>query len=205
MFEQLKKNWYKGRLKDERYSFLLGDTNKDEFVAFDCETTGLDTKKAEIISIGAVKIVENRVLTSQRLDIFVRAKNDMSSENIKIHHIRNCDLEDALEIEEAIWMFANFIGTRTLVGYFLEFDVAMINKYLLAIAGIKLQNPQVEVSALYFDQKNDPFGSRNVDLRFDAITKELDIPMFSKHNSYYDALSTALIYLKLKKANIIYQ
>jgi DNA polymerase-3 subunit epsilon len=135
----------------------------------------------------------------------VRAKNDMSSENIKIHHIRNCDLEDALEIEEAIWMFANFIGTRTLVGYFLEFDVAMINKYLLAIAGIKLQNPQVEVSALYFDQKNDPFGSRNVDLRFDAITKELDIPMFSKHNSYYDALSTALIYLKLKKANIIYQ
>lgn len=205
MFEGFWRSWYKRRLKDSRYEFLLGEPVVDEFVAFDCETTGLDTKKAEIISIGAVKIIGNRVLTSERLDIFVRAKEDMSSENIKIHHIRNCDLEGAIEIEDAIWMFANFIGTRTLVGYYLEFDVAMINKYLLAFAGIKLQNPQLEVSALYFDQKNDPFGSRNVDLRFDSITKELGIPMFSKHNSYYDALSTALIYLKLKKANIIYQ
>lgn len=202
MFASLRKKWYSSRLSNEKYRFLLDEPRCDEFVAFDCETTGLDPRKAEIVSIGAVKIVDNKVLTSDRLDIFVKPTGEMSGENIKIHHIRNCDVESAISVEEAIWKFANFIENRTLVGYFLEFDVAMIDKYLSRIAGIKLQNPQVEVSALYFDQKNDPFGSKNVDLRFDSITKNLDIPLFAQHNSYYDALSTALIFLKLKKANI---
>jgi len=203
MFQALKKKWYTSRLSDPKYSFLLDAPITDEFVAFDCETTGLDPKKAEIISIGAVKIVANKVLTSQRLDIFVRPEQQMSAENIKIHHIRNCDVENGVDIREAIDNFLRFIGTRTLVGYYLEFDVAMIDKYLSRFANIKLLNPQVEVSALYFDQKNDPFGSKNVDLRFDSITKDLGIPLFSQHNSYYDALSTALIFLKLKKTNII--
>jgi DNA polymerase III subunit epsilon len=203
MFARLRHAWYKRRLSDQKYAFLLDAPINDEFVAFDCETSGLDTKKAEIISIGAVKIVGNKVLTSERLDIFVKPERQMSAENIKIHHIRNCDLENAVDIREAIDRFLRFIGTRTLVGYYLEFDVAMIDKYLSKFANIKLLNPQLEVSALYYDQKIDPFGSGNVDLRFDSITKDLGIPLFSQHNSYYDALSTALIFIKLKKTNII--
>jgi len=203
MFEAIKRNWYKSRIKDSSFAFLLDEPKYDEFVAFDCETTGLDIKKAEIISIGAVKIIGNRIITSDKLDIFVKPLQDMSAENIKVHHIRNCDLTNAIGVEDAIRKFTEFIGTRTLVGYYLEFDIAMIDQYLSKMAGIKLQNPQVEVSALYFDKKNDPFGSKNVDLRFDSIAKDLGIPLFSQHNSYYDALMTALIFLKLKKTNII--
>ena len=196
MFANIKRNWYKKVIKNREYEFLLDEPIVDEFVAFDCETTGLDPKKAEIVSIGAVKIVGNKVLTSERFDVFVKPSKDMSEESIKIHHIRNCDVQNAVDVESAIKSFAKFIGTRTLVGYYLEFDVAMVDKYLNKFAGIKLQNPQTEVSALYFDQKIDPFGSKNVDLRFDSIAKDLDIPLFSQHNAYYDALSTALIFLK---------
>ena len=196
MFGSLKRSWYKRVLKNQDYAFLLDEPMTDEFVAFDCETTGLDPRKAEIVSIGAVKIIGNKILTSERFDVFVKPSKDMSEESIKIHHIRNCDVQNAVDVESAIKSFAKFIGTRTLVGYYLEFDVAMVDKYLNKFAGIKLQNPQTEVSALYFDQKIDPFGSKNVDLRFDSIAKDLDIPLFSQHNAYYDALSTALIFLK---------
>ena len=41
-----------------------------------------------------------------------------------------CDLEDALDIEDVVLEFIDFIGNRTLVGYFLDFDIRMINKYL---------------------------------------------------------------------------
>ena len=44
----------------------------DEWVVLDCETTGLDPHRDEIISIGAVRIVGNRLLTSQRLQLLVR-------------------------------------------------------------------------------------------------------------------------------------
>ena len=105
-----------------------------------------------------------------------------------------------MEPKEAIESFLRFIGPRKLVGYYLEFDVAMINKYAKEFIGATLPNPQTEVSALYFDKKNDVFGSKNVDLRFESIMKELDLPIFGQHSAYYDALMTSLIFVKLKKS-----
>ncbi len=61
------------------------------------------------------------------------------------------------EIEKVIDEFLKFIGNRKLVGYFLEFDIAMINKYLKPKLGIKLPNRAYEVSAIYHDWKIEKF------------------------------------------------
>ncbi len=200
MFETLKRKYLKSKLKDERFEFLFEPPLFDEYVAFDCETTGLNPKKDEIVSIGAVKIRGNRILTSEKFEVIVRPKNQINKESIKVHHIRNCDVENGISSKEALERFLNFIENRPLVGYYLEFDVAMINKYMQEFLGTSLPNPQIEVSALYFDKKNDVFGSKNVDLRFEAIMKELNLPLFGQHSAYYDALMTALIFVKLKNS-----
>ncbi|HOI83046.1 MAG TPA: 3'-5' exonuclease [Campylobacterales bacterium] len=200
MFESLKRKYLRGKLKDKRFDFLFDEPRFDEYVAFDCETTGLNPKKDEVISIGAVKIKDNRVLTSEKFEVIVRPKNQINKESIKVHHIRNCDVENGISSKEALERFLNFIENRPLVGYYLEFDVAMINKYMQEFLGTKLPNPQIEVSALYFDKKNDVFGSKNVDLRFETIMKDLNLPLFGQHSAYYDALMTALIFVKLKNS-----
>lgn len=198
MFERLKRNYLKGKLKDKRFEFVFEEPSFGEYVAFDCETTGLNPKKDEIISIGAVKISGNKILTSQKFEVIVKPTNQIDKESIKVHHIRNCDVQNGISAKEALERFLDFVGNRPLVGYYLEFDVAMINKYMREFLGTKLPNKQIEVSALYFDKKNDVFGSKNVDLRFDSIMKELKLPIFGQHSSYYDALMTALIFVKLK-------
>ncbi|MGE4398910.1 MAG: 3'-5' exonuclease [Campylobacterales bacterium] len=200
MFESLKRKYLRGKLKDKRFDFVFDEPRFDEYVAFDCETTGLNPKKDEVISIGAVKIRGNRVLTSEKFEVIVRPKNQINKESIKVHHIRNCDVENGISSKEALERFLDFIGNRALVGYYLEFDVAMINKYMTEFLGTKLPNPQIEVSALYFDKKNDVFGSKNVDLRFETIMKDLNLPLFGQHSAYYDALMTALIFVKLKNS-----
>lgn len=200
MFESLKRKYLRGKLKDKRFDFLFDTPRFDEYVAFDCETTGLNPKKDEVISIGAVKIKDNLVLTSEKFEVIVRPKNQINKESIKVHHIRNCDVENGISSKEALERFLNFIENRPLVGYYLEFDVAMINKYMQEFLGTSLPNPQIEVSALYFDKKNDVFGSKNVDLRFESIMKDLDLPLFGQHSAYYDALMTALIFVKLKNS-----
>lgn len=194
------KNWHnRKRLRNKIFDFLFSEiTPEDELVCFDCETTDLNHKKAELLSIGAVKIKGNQVLTSQRLELFIRPNTIISEKSIKIHRLRHCDLEGGLELEHAIATFLKFIGSRPLVGYYLEFDVAMINKYIKPILGITLPNKCIEVSGLYYDKKQDVLNPVYVDLRFDAILADLAIPVLGKHDAFNDALMTAMMYVKLQ-------
>lgn len=194
-----RRNRNRAKLKDANFSFIFDENNSDELVVFDTETTGLDPKNDEILSIGAVKIKDNKILTSQTFEVYLKTSKKINAKSIEIHGIRPCDLEDAKEPEDAIKEFLHFIGGRTLVGYYLEFDVKMINKYIQPMLGITLPNKTVEVSEIYFDKTIQLIPQGNIDLRFDTIMKSCDLPMMGAHNAVNDAIMTAMIYLKLTK------
>ncbi|MEA2110808.1 MAG: 3'-5' exonuclease [Campylobacterota bacterium] len=198
MFEYFKKKFNRNRLKDESFAHLFDEYDGNEFVVYDCETTGLNTKKNEILSIGAVKIRNNKIITSEIFEVFLKPSGAISEKSITIHHIRPCDLEGALEPKEAVMKFIDFIGNRPLVGYYLEFDVAMVERYVKQYLGIRLPNRQIEVSGLYFDKKIALIPQGNIDLRFDTILQDLQVPQMGQHNAVNDAIMTAMIYLKLK-------
>ncbi len=198
MLGGIQKYFNKKGLKDAKYSYLFDEYAGDEAICFDCETTGLNPKKDEILSIGAVKIKGNRILTSQKLELFVKPEGEIASEAIKIHHIREIDAQKGIEASEAIFKFLEFVGNRDLVGYYLEFDVAMINKYLKKILGITLPNRQIDISALYYDKKIEIIPQGNIDLRFDKILEDLKIPLLGKHSAIADATMSAVAYVKLK-------
>ncbi len=198
MFKNIKNYFNKKNLKDDKYSYLFDKYDGDEYVCFDCETTGLNPKVDDIISIGAVIIKKNKILTSRKFERFIKPKTKLQSDSIKIHHIRQCDLEDAKDIDDVILEFLDFIGNRPLVGYYLEFDIAMVNKYIKPKIGINLPNKQIEVSALYYDKVIETIPQGNIDLRFDTIMKKLDLPILSKHNAINDAVMTSMIFLKIK-------
>ncbi|BFU77096.1 3'-5' exonuclease [Arcobacter sp. 15-2] len=199
MIKKIKQYFNKKKLTDDRFNYLLDEYEGDEYVCFDCETTGLNTKKDEIISIGAILIKDNKILHSRKFERFVKTEQALSAESIKIHHIRECDIENALNIDDVIYEFLDFVGNRPLVGYYLEFDCAMVNKYIKPKIGIKLPNKQYEVSEIYFDQMIKKTPGANIDLRFDIIMDRLNLPRLGKHDAINDVIMTAMIFLKLKK------
>lgn len=198
MFRKIRNYFNKKNLKDKKYEYLFENPSDDEFVCFDCETTGLNPKKDDIVSIGAVIIKNNTIVSSKKFVKFVKPKTKLQADAIKIHHIRVCDLEDAEDINTVIEEFLDFIGNRTLVGYFLEFDIAMINKYVKPKLGITLPNKTLEVSAIYHDYKIEIIPQAHIDLRFNTIMSELQIPSLGKHDAYNDAIMTSMIFIKLK-------
>lgn len=198
MLKHFFQNLNKKKLKDPHYLFLFDEAPLDEVVVFDTETTGLNPKKDEILSIGAVKIKGNKILTSQKFEMFLRPTKDIKEESIKIHQIRNIDLQNGCKPQEAIEAFLHFIGSCPLVGYYIEFDVAMINQYTKRLLGIKLPNPQIEISGIYHDKKIKFIPDATIDLRFDVIMKDLGLETFGKHDALNDAIMTAMIYLKLQ-------
>lgn len=198
MFGSLIRRWNRKQLKDESYEWLFEPYTGDEVVVFDTETTGLNTKKDTVLSIGAVKVRGDRILTSQSFEVFLKSDKEIGVESIKIHHIRPCDLEDALTPLEGVQKFLEFIGNRPLVGYYLEFDVAMMNGLIKPWLGVNLPNKQIEISGLYFDKKIALIPQGNIDLRFDTILKDLNIPRMGQHNALNDAIMTAMVYVKLQ-------
>jgi DNA polymerase-3 subunit epsilon len=198
MFRVIKNYFNKKNLKDSKYLFLFDNPIEDEYVCFDCETTGLNPKIDDIVSIGAVIIKNNTIISSKKFVKFVKPETKLQADAIKIHHIRECDLHDAEDIDDVIEEFLEFIGSRTLVGYFLEFDIAMINKYLKPKIGITLPNKALEVSAIYHDYKIDLIPQGYIDLRFNTIMEDLKIPSLGKHDAYNDALMTSMIFIKLR-------
>ena len=199
MFATLIQKWQKSQLKDDKYLYLFDEPPKDEYICLDCETTGLNPNKDEILSIGAVLIKNNKVLMRKTLNIFVKPSKKVTAESIKIHRIRPIDLENAIRPKLAIFELLEFIGNRPIVGYYIKFDIAMISKYTKKYIGIKLPNETIEVSSMYYKTRKKSSEYEFIDLKFDTIMQELDIPELGKHDALNDAIMTSMMFLKLKK------
>lgn len=197
MFDFFKREIGRRRLKDRSFEALFERYSGDEIVSFDCETTGLDKKKDEIITIGAVKIKKNSILNSEKLEIVINPKKEISKESIKIHHIRTCDVALRVTVEEGIRKFIEFAGNRPLLGYYVEFDISMVNRVFKKISGTTLPNKSIEVSALYYEKKEKLIPQGNIDLSYDKIVNDLKLPTLGQHSAINDAIMNALIYIKL--------
>jgi DNA polymerase-3 subunit epsilon len=193
----------RARLRDPCYGFLFEQEHPTEVVVFDTETTGLDRKRSDIISLAAIRIRGNRLLLSQRLELVVRPSRAIEHAAVAVHGLRPMDVADGLPAREAVSRFLHFIGARPLVGYYLEFDIAMVNRVTRPWLGVGLPNRAIEVSALYYDRvmrdrsKRDALYTGTVDLSFVRILADLDLPELPAHDALNDALMTGLAYLKL--------
>lgn len=199
MLKNILRNWNRKQLKNKKYDFLFETPPQNEYVSLDCETTGLNPKKDEILSIGAVLIKDNKILMRKTFNIFLKPSKDINIESIKVHHLRQIDLNDALEPEISIYQLLDFIGSRPIVGYYIEFDMAIISKYTKKYLGIKLPNTPIEVSSIYYDSRKSTSNYGFIDLKFDTIMKNLNIPVLGKHDALNDAIMTSMIFLKLKQ------
>lgn len=150
---RLKREWLLYHLGDPSLRFMFDPPPDNEWVSLDCETTGLNVRTDEIISIGVVRIVGNRIMTSERLELLVRPERGVSANSVRIHRLRERDVAQGLPIDEAMKRLMHFIGSRPLVGYYLELDVAMLNRAIFPMQGQGLPQPKMEVSALYYDYK----------------------------------------------------
>lgn len=201
---KIKRAWLLYHLGDPRFRFMWDAPPPDEWVALDCETTGLDVKRDDIIAIGAVRIQGRRILTSERLELLVRPERKrLTADSVRMHQLREQDLAQGLSVDEAMVQLLHFIGSRPLVGYYLAFDVAMINRALFPMLGMGLPQEKIEVSALYYAHKRRqlPAQARDstpIDLRFDSLMTDLGLPVWAAHDAVNDAVMAGLAFLKLR-------
>ena len=114
---QLRRQWLRRRLRAAEFACVLEPPPHNEWVALDCETTGLNTRTDAIISVGAVRIVGDTILTIQRLELLICPDKQVSADSVRVHRLRQHDLQDGLPLDEAMRRLLNFIGSRPRLGY----------------------------------------------------------------------------------------
>lgn len=201
----LKREWLLYHLGDPAFRFMFDPPPDKEWVSLDCETTGLNVRTDEIIAIAAVRILGNRIMTSERLELLVRPERRVSAESVRIHRLRERDVAQGVPIDEAVKQLMHFIGSRPLVGYYLEFDVAMLNRAIWPLLGQGLPQAKIEVSSLYYDHKFrqlSPYQREvhaDIDLRFATLMQDLGLPLRDAHDPLNDAVMAALAFIKLRQ------
>ncbi|MCD5363574.1 3'-5' exonuclease [Chromobacterium aquaticum] len=198
MLTALLRQWQRRRLRDPAYAAMYQE-HPDELVSLDCETTSLDPAAAELLSIGAVKLRGNRILASEALYLLVRPRQAPSADNVRIHGLRPLDVSQGLAAEDAVRRLLDFIGGRPLLGYYLEYDLAVLNRYVRPWLGVPLPQRRIEISGRYYDYKLRQNPDAHIDLSLASICRDLDMPTLPRHDALNDAINAAMLYLALKR------
>ncbi len=169
------------------YKQLLTDIT---YTVFDTETTGLFPLTDEIISIGAVRIVNGRILKNDIFNIFIDPKRDIPEESIKIHGIRPEMVHGQPTIDKVLPMFHHFAENTVMVGHNAAFDMRMfqIKEY---VSGIKFRQPVLDT--LFLSAVIHPSYTHH---NLEAISERLGITISGRHTALGDAVAAAEIFLK---------
>jgi DNA polymerase-3 subunit epsilon len=199
MMRWLRNLFYRISLGDHSYRFLFEPGPADEVVVLDCETTGLNPRTDEVIAIAALIVRGQRILTSRAFRAVIRPDKAPASASIKVHRLRAQDVAQGRAMHEVLPEFLRFIGGRPIVGYYIDFDIRMLDKYILRYIEAKLPNRPIEVSSIYYTLKygGAPPGTV-LDLRFASILSDLGIPALDQHDAFNDAVMTAMMYVQLQ-------
>ncbi|MGL6069709.1 exonuclease domain-containing protein, partial [Craterilacuibacter sp.] len=131
--------------------------------------------------------------------LLVRPEKRPDAGNVSIHGLRPRDVDAGISPQEAVYQLLDFIGGRPLVGYYLEYDVAILNKYVKGLIGCTLPNRQIEISGRYYDYKLRQHPDSHIDLKLQTIVDALKIPALPRHDALNDAITAAMLYLALQQ------
>lgn len=198
----LSRQWWHRKLQGSPYQPLFNSAKQGEFVSLDCETTSLDPKRAELVTIAATKIIDNRIITSQPFEVRLRAPQSLDSGSVTIHKIRHQDLHDGISEKQALEQLLAFIGNRPLVGYHIRYDKTILDIACKKQLGFPLPNQLIEVSQIYHDKLEKRLPNAYIDLSLDAICSHLQLPIQDKHDALQDAISAALVFVRLTKGDL---
>lgn len=197
MWNYWRRRWLGRAFREGEFAPLFAPPPGDERIALDFETTSLDPERAEIVSIGAVRIQGNRLLTGEALTLKVQPPASLSAQSVVIHGLRHQDLQQGLTLEAALRLLLDFIGPRELVGYHITYDLRILNLACQRLWGLTLPQRGIEVSRLYHDNLYRRYPDAAIDLHLAAICQHLALPPLPVHDALSDAITAALIYLRL--------
>ena len=174
------------------------ETLDDTYIVFDIETTGFSSIRDRIIEIGAVKVVNGKIV--DRFSTFVNPQRPIPFEITNLTSITDEMVMGSPSIDVILPQFLEFIGDGVLVAHNAGFDVGFIEQNC---RNLGLNDHFVYLDTVALARVLLPTLSK---YKLNVVAKALNISLENHHRAVDDAGATAEIFVKfvemLKKENI---
>lgn len=175
-----------------RQTPALNQAPKDlRWLAVDVETSGLDSKHANLISIGAVALHQGVIQLEDSFDVILRQENASDTANILVHQIGVTAQTTGQTPRDALTHFLNYVGNAPLVAFHAPFDAAILRRAIHRYLGLRFKPIWLDLAQLapaLFPQLQERYAS------LDEWLAHFGIVNSSRHNAASDAFATAQLF-----------
>jgi DNA polymerase-3 subunit epsilon len=162
------------------------------YTVIDTETTGLDPAGGdEIVALGAVRIVNNRLLRYETFEQLVDPKRPIGAMSATIHGITHEMLRGQPTIDKALPLFREFCEDTVLVGHNAAFDMRFL-QLKEKQTGIRFTQPLLDTLLL-----SEVLHPQQESHTLEAIAARLGVAVVARHTALGDALVTGEVFLRM--------
>ncbi|MCK9382027.1 MAG: exonuclease domain-containing protein [Sulfuritalea sp.] len=162
------------------------------YSVFDTETTGLQPSNGdEIIQMGAVRIVNNRLLRQEIFDQLVDPVIPLKPEGMLIHGITEAMVNGQPRLDVVLPAFHEFCAETILVAHNAAFDMRFLQLKEDSL-GVRFTQPVLDTLLL-----SAVIHPNQESHRLESIAERLGINVIGRHTALGDAYVTGEVFLKM--------
>jgi DNA polymerase-3 subunit epsilon len=164
------------------------------YCVIDLELSGLEPRRNEIISFGALPIDAGRVRLAGAASGLVRPTRPLAAAAIRVHGIRAADLADAPPLAEALDALLQAMAGRVLVAHHAAIERAFLGRALRRL-GVRLRGPVLDTAVLARVWLAERDGELPPRMTLAQLATACGLPVHSPHTAIGDALTTAQLFI----------
>lgn len=197
--KQLTARLQKTQLQRPELASMFDKPLEKQWVAIDCEMTGLNPKKHHLLSVAAIHINDNTIDTGNGLHLVCKPPVMPDRDTIVIHGLRTADVEHGMSYDDMLALLLPFIGNRPIVGFCTQLDTAFLTPLVKQYMGTALPNEIIDLRHLYSRRMSGQTqGLSHQAQHLTNILAHYNIPELGAHDAYNDAIMTAMAFLHVR-------
>ena len=160
---------------------------EETYVVYDLETLGLNSHENDIIEIGAVKMLGDRIIDT--FSKFVKPSRSIPRKIEELTGINNSLVAGADSIQVVLPEFMEFIGDATLVAHNAKFDIGFIKRDVKKYLGYDYKPSVIDTLQWAKDLMPELNG-----YGLKTVTKKLGVALENHHRAVDDSQATAQMF-----------
>ncbi len=172
------------------------DYRSVELIAIDLETTGLDPRRDQILSLGWVRLHRNRIALSSAAHRLVQISGAIPADSAVIHQITDDQAAAGGDLAAALAELLEVLAGRVMIAHHARVEQGFLSAACRRLYGTGLLVRTIDTQVIArrtMEHRHIPY--KGSDLRLHALGERYNLPRHGAHNALSDALAAAELFL----------